>query len=210
MTHCTPAVAIRPLDDGQLDQAAPISRDADAPVGRGGGSGAGRAVRSRMSAFKPKEGIMIRRLLTAAILAVIAGCSDSNTPTDPGNPGPQPGPAPAPAPAPGPAPAPAPAPGPAPSTAAIIVGNIFFKSGHNGTTNQAVDTVAAGGTVTWTWTNTGSVPHSVESESAPNFTSSNILTGGGSTLQVTFTTPGTYHYDCAVHGAAMSGTIVVQ
>ena len=27
---------------------------------------------------------------------------------------------------------------------------------------------------------------------------------------VTFTVPGTYRYDCAVHGQAMSGTIVVQ
>ena len=44
MTQRTPAVALRPLDDGQLDQAAPISRDADAPVGRSGGSGAGRAL----------------------------------------------------------------------------------------------------------------------------------------------------------------------
>ena len=69
-----------------------LGHDADAPLGRSGGSGAGRTLRSRMSAFIPKEGIMIRRLLTAAILAVISGCSDSNTPTDPGNPGPQPGP----------------------------------------------------------------------------------------------------------------------
>ena len=144
---------------------------------------------------------MIRRLFTALTLAVLAGCSSgSSTPTDP--PGPGPGP--------DPQPAPGPAPAPAPTTAAIIVGNIFFKSGHNGSTNQAVDTVAAGGTVTWTWTNTGNVPHSVESEAAPNFTSSDILTGGGSTHQVTFSTPGTYRYDCAVHGAAMSGTIVVQ
>jgi hypothetical protein len=141
---------------------------------------------------------MIARLLIAAGLAVLAGCSGSDTPTDPGNRDPNPEPAPAPAPA------------PAPPTAAIIVGNILFKSGHNGSTNQAVDTVAAGGTVTWTWTNTGNVPHSVESEGAPNFTSSDILTGGGSTHQVTFATPGTYRYDCAVHGAAMSGTIVVR
>jgi hypothetical protein len=146
---------------------------------------------------------MIRRLLTAAAsLAVLAGCSGSNTPTDPGNPAPGPGP--------DPQPAPAPAPAPAPSTAAIIVGNIFFKSGLNGSTNQAVDTVAVGGTVTWTWTNTGSVPHSIESEGAPAFTSSDVLTGGGSTHHVTFSTPGTYRYDCAVHGAAMSGTIVVR
>jgi hypothetical protein len=149
---------------------------------------------------------MIRSLLTAAVLAMFAGCSGDSTPTDPAGPGPAPTPAPAPA----PGPAPAPAPAPAPPTAAIIVGNVFFKSGHNGSTNRAVDTVAAGGTVTWTWTSTGNVPHSVESEASPSFTSSAIKTGDGSTHQVTFSTPGTYQYDCAVHGAAMSGTIVVR
>ena len=143
---------------------------------------------------------MIRRLLAAAGLVMLAGCSGSNPPTDPANPGPEPGPA----------PAPAPAPSPAPSTAAVIVGNVFFKSGHNGSTNRAVDTVAVGGTVTWTWTNTGNVPHTVESEGSPSFTSSAIRTGDGSTHQVTFSTPGTYQYDCAVHGTAMTGTILVQ
>ena len=151
---------------------------------------------------------MIRSLLTAAVLAMFAGCSGDSTPTDPADPGPAP--APAPAPAPGPAPAPAPPPAPAPSTAAVIVGNVFFKSGHNGSTNPAVDTVAVGGTVTWTWTNTGDVPHSVESQGTPSFTSSAIRTGDGSTHQVTFATAGTYSYDCAVHGTAMSGTIVVR
>ena len=146
---------------------------------------------------------MIKRLFTAVVLAVLVGCSGgSDTPTDPSNPGPAPTPAPAPAPAPGPT--------PAPLTAAVAVGNIFFKSGHNGSTNPAVDTVAAGGTVTWTWTNSGSVPHSIESEGSPSFTSSDIKTGEGSTYQVTFSTPGTYQYDCAVHGAMMRGTIVVR
>lgn len=92
----------------------------------------------------------------------------------------------------------------------VTVGNIFFKSGHNSTQNPAVDTVAAGTTVTWTWTNTGDTPHSVHSENAPTFTSSNNLTGNGQTYTFTFNTPGTYHYDCAVHGEAMTGTIVVQ
>lgn len=92
----------------------------------------------------------------------------------------------------------------------VTIGNIFFKSGHNGTQNPAVDTVAAGTTVTWTWTSTGATPHSVLSEGAPTFTSSNTLTGSGQTYTFTFTTPGTYHYDCAVHGDAMTGTIVVQ
>jgi plastocyanin len=100
--------------------------------------------------------------------------------------------------------------GAAPISAAIAVGNIFFRSGHNGSANPAVDTVAAGGTVRWTWTNAGGVPHSVESVGSPSFTSSDIETGDGSTYQVTFAVPGTYQYQCAVHGAAMRGTIVVR
>lgn len=92
----------------------------------------------------------------------------------------------------------------------VTVGDIFFKSGHNSTQNPAVDTVAAGTTVTWTWTSTGSTPHSVQSEGEPSFTSSDNLTGDGMTYTFAFTTPGTYHYDCAVHGSGMTGTIVVQ
>lgn len=92
----------------------------------------------------------------------------------------------------------------------VIVGNDFFRSGNNGSQNAAVDTVAAGGTITWTWTGTGSTSHSVQSQSTPSFTSSAIMTGEGSTYSVTFTTPGTYHYNCAVHGNAMTGTVVVQ
>jgi plastocyanin len=92
----------------------------------------------------------------------------------------------------------------------VTVGNIFFQSGHNGTSNPAIDTIPAGTAVTWTWMNTGSTPHSVESEGTPSFASSENLTGSGETYSVTFDTPGTYEYDCAVHGAAMTGRIVVQ
>src|SRR5438876_12342581 len=60
---------------------------------------------------------------------------------------------------------------------AIVVGNILFKSSHNGTQNPAIDTVAVGSTVTWTWTATGSVPHSVQSLGTPSFESSAIKTG---------------------------------
>jgi plastocyanin len=100
--------------------------------------------------------------------------------------------------------------GAAPNAAAVTVGNIFFRSVRNGSANAAVDTVAAGGTVTWTWATTGSVPHSVQSVGSPSFTSSAIQTGSGSTYQATFTAPGTYQYDCAVHGTMMTGTIVVR
>lgn len=92
----------------------------------------------------------------------------------------------------------------------VRVGNILFRSNHNGSSNPAVDTVAAGATVEWTWVSTGSVPHSVRSTGSPSFTSSAIMSGGGTTYSLAFTTPGVYTYDCAVHGAAMTGRIVVQ
>ncbi len=95
----------------------------------------------------------------------------------------------------------------------VTVGNsgrIVFVSAHNGTTNPAVDTVATGGTVTWTWANNQGISHSVRSQGSPSFASSPIMSGNGQTYAVTFTAPGTYQYDCAVHGAAMSGTIVVR
>ena len=137
---------------------------------------------------------MIRRFLTVVALAVLAGCSGSS-PTGPSAPPPVVPPVVVPPPA---------------LTAAVAVGNIFFKSGHNGSANPAVDTVAVNGTVTWTWTSSGNVPHSIQSLGSPSFTSSAVQTGDGSTHQVKFSTPGTYQYDCAVHGTMMSGTIVVR
>jgi hypothetical protein len=89
------------------------------------------------------------------------------------------------------------------------VGDIFFTSGLNGSSNPAVDTVAVNGTVTWTWATTENLPHSVQSIGSPSFTSSAIQSGSGKTYQFMFTAPGTYQYDCAVHGQMMTGTIVV-
>jgi plastocyanin len=129
-------------------------------------------------------------MLTGAVAAAV-GCSGggSSTPTGPGTGGNGGG-----------------------AVGAVTVGNIFFQSAHNGTRNPAQDTVAVGQTVTWTWTNTGSTSHSVQAlpVNSPSFTSSGILTGEGMTYSFTFTAPGTYNYQCAVHGALMSGTIVVQ
>jgi plastocyanin len=93
---------------------------------------------------------------------------------------------------------------------AVIVGNNFMKSAHNGSVNPAVDTVAVGGSVTWTWTNTGNVPHGIESLSSPSFPTSAVLTGNGKIYRVTFNTAGTYQYDCVVHGTMMPGTLVVR
>jgi plastocyanin len=125
-----------------------------------------------------------RTWMLAAAVAVI-GCSSSSGPSNGGNGG-----------------------GGGP-VGTVTVGNNFFESGHNGT-RPAQDTVAVGQAVTWTWTGTGATSHSVRSDGSPSFTSSSVMTGNGMTYSVTFTAPGTYHYDCAVHGAAMSGIVVVQ
>lgn len=103
-----------------------------------------------------------------------------------------------------------PPPPPPPNTIAITVGDIFFLSDRNGTTNTAVDTVAVNGTATWTWVNTNATPHSVQSTGTPTFTSSALLTGNGQTYQFQFTQAGTYTYNCLEHGNAMTGRIVVR
>jgi len=92
----------------------------------------------------------------------------------------------------------------------VTVGNIFFRSAHNGSANPAVDTIAAGGSVTWAWNAAGS--HSIQSTGlVPEiFRNSVVMAGANDTYTVTFRNPGTYSYQCAVHGSAMTGRIVVQ
>jgi len=91
----------------------------------------------------------------------------------------------------------------------VSVGTNFFRSNRNGSVNSAVDTVAVGSKVTWKWAGAGSVPHNVASVGMPSFTSGGIKTGDGSTYEVTFTSPGTYRYNCAIHGNLMTGVVVV-
>jgi plastocyanin len=91
----------------------------------------------------------------------------------------------------------------------VTVGNNLFRSDRNGSVNDAVDTVVVGSAVSWRWVNTGAVPHSVESVGTPSFTSGPVETGNGSHYEVTFTAPGSYRYDCAVHGEMMTGVVVV-
>ncbi|HYT05691.1 MAG TPA: Ig-like domain-containing protein [Gemmatimonadales bacterium] len=91
-----------------------------------------------------------------------------------------------------------------PTTAAVTGGNFFFSSNRNGSTNPAVDTIAVGGTVTWTWIGN----HSVQSTGSPSFMSSTIQMNG--THSVTFNSAGTYTYICSVHPTLMSGRVVVK
>ena len=97
--------------------------------------------------------------------------------------------------------------GPAPDSVMVSVGNNFFRSARNGSTNVAVDTIAVGGKMVWNWAS-GSVPHNVASIGTPSFRSSDVITGYG-TYSTTFNAPGTYRYNCAIHGNLMSGMVVV-
>lgn len=94
-----------------------------------------------------------------------------------------------------------------PSSATVNVGNVFFQSVHNGSMDPAIDTVAVQGTVTWTWTEIGT--HSVRFDD-PALPESPEFTESGSVYSVAFPAAGSYGYDCAIHGAAMAGTIVVK
>ena len=73
-----------------------------------------------------------------------------------------------------------------------------------------MDTIAAGGSVTWIWDAQGS--HSIQSTGAvPDiFRNSVVMSARDNSYTVTLNTPGRYTYQCAVHGSAMTGVIVVQ
>lgn len=97
-------------------------------------------------------------------------------------------------------------------------GNTPVPAGGISVTNNAfspaVKTITAGTTLTWAWnTCTGGdvygpetcVAHSV------NFADgTNSPTQEKGSYSRTFTTAGSYAYQCAVHGAAMSGSVTVQ
>jgi len=85
-------------------------------------------------------------------------------------------------------------------------GHLTTITVSNNSFSPTPDTVPAG-QVTFSWSN-ASNGHTVTWDSGPDTqTSTATMTSGtyAPTLIV-----GTYHYHCAVHGAPMSGTIVVQ
>jgi plastocyanin len=96
-----------------------------------------------------------------------------------------------------------------PTAISVTVGNNFFTSVQNATSNPAVDTLALNGTVSWNWNATAG-SHSVESVGSPSFTSSNVLTGADQSYVFQFTEPGTYTYRCSIHPTIMTGRIVVR
>jgi probable HAF family extracellular repeat protein len=105
---------------------------------------------------------------------------------------------------------PPPPPPPTDEPGAVTVGSSFFTSDRNGTTNPAVDTVAVGSTVTWTWVSGLRVLHSVQSIGSPSFPSSALMGGVGTTYEFTFSQVGTYQYNCVAHPGNMTGRVVVK
>lgn len=77
---------------------------------------------------------------------------------------------------------------------------------RNTTFNPSSLTVTLGTTVTWT--NEDNTSHDVTFTDLDNVHSGTL--NRGQTFTFTFTTTGTFHYYCTIHGAAMSGTVTVQ
>jgi plastocyanin len=92
------------------------------------------------------------------------------------------------------------------STTSLTVSNNKFTPAH--------DSVAMGATLKWTWSSctgdgyggTTCASHSVQFDDGGP--SSSIQSSG--TFSRTFASAGTYTYHCAVHGAAMAGTVIVK
>jgi adhesin/invasin len=86
----------------------------------------------------------------------------------------------------------------APLAADVTVSNNVF--------NPAAVTIAATGTVTWTW-NSGGIVHNVSfiTMGAP----SNVPNTGSGSQQRTFPNAGTFNYECTIH-SGMTGSVTVQ
>jgi plastocyanin len=67
-------------------------------------------------------------------------------------------------------------------------------------------TIHAGQSVTWNWV---SGFHSVVSDSTPKAFADSAAQAAGQ-YTVMFASAGTYPYHCGIHGAMMSGTVLVQ
>jgi plastocyanin len=108
-------------------------------------------------------------------------------------------------------------PAPIPTTASVTVRDNNFLSVRNATTNPAVDTVAVGGSVTWTWAASTGASHNITPPAPPSssFTGRETVTPPPlpAPHTATFAVAGTYIYYCSIHGSGasgMSGRIVVR
>lgn len=94
------------------------------------------------------------------------------------------------------------------ATTAPLTANVTLV---NNSFSQLSVTIAAGGTVTWTWNCSPCNQHNVSSTAGPvSFRSGNPTSVDGTMFSFMFTTPGTYDYQCEVHAPGMHGTVIVQ
>jgi plastocyanin len=98
-----------------------------------------------------------------------------------------------------------------PTVFVSTLGRAAFVSAQNGSTGPAVDTILAGGVMTWILKDTDRALHRVVSVGAPSFPSSDLFAVPYDDLQatVTITAPGTYHY-ADLYNSAATGIIVVR
>jgi plastocyanin len=173
----------------------------------------GRGVPERGRAMNLAEIALVAAL---AIIAVAAGCHDSNNTVT----GPSPAPAPAltptvpvahtPAPVP-PAPTPTPMP-PGNMTATVSVGPNGSFSFVDQASGSSTTTIGVGGTVNWMWATS---PHSTTSGTCsgacqPSGMWDSGIQNSGANFSHTFGQRGSFPYFCRVHGAMMQGMVVVQ
>lgn len=96
---------------------------------------------------------------------------------------------------------------PVSTNAVTVTGTAFMPSNI---------TVAKGATVTWTWDSCSADPYGYGGATCVSHNVAFDVDGSTSGAQSTgtftrvFDTVGTFKYHCAIHGAAMSGQIVVQ
>ena len=88
-----------------------------------------------------------------------------------------------------------------------VPANTFVVQVSDNTFSPASLTVPRDTKLKWTWT--GKNAHSVVGKFGNKDVSSEQHKGSGS-FELTLDTPGTYSYQCGVHGAAMAGKIIVQ
>jgi plastocyanin len=88
-------------------------------------------------------------------------------------------------------------------------GSYAFVSAQNNSSSPAVDTIPAGRTMKWTLEPFDYDQHGVVSVGSPSFERVDFPYGNPSTVSVTFTTPGTYHYADPYY-PGVTGIVVVQ
>lgn len=90
--------------------------------------------------------------------------------------------------------------------AITTAGVVMVGAGAANSFTPSTVTIQAGQGVTWSWV---SGFHSVISDSTPKAFADSPQQASGQFV-ATFPTAGTYPYHCGIHGAMMTGTIVVQ